>query len=146
MSKFIVVSECAIEYKNKFLIIKRPKAAHAGGLLSFPGGKFEVTDADNSTDAVKSGVRREVLEEVGIDLLDPIHYIRTNYFLSDSGEPVVIIIYHCKLEKTPIIVTPSPREVAEYYWLSNEEIKEKDNCPHWLKNYLESIKPSAEGQ
>ena len=44
MNKFIVNVECAIRFKNKFLIIKRPEKSHAGGLLSFPGGKFEIID------------------------------------------------------------------------------------------------------
>jgi 8-oxo-dGTP pyrophosphatase MutT (NUDIX family) len=140
MHNYIVATECAIEHEGKFLIIKRPAGGHAGGLLSFPGGKFEASDADNSDDAIKSAVKREVLEEVGIDLIDPIHYVRTNHFLSGSGQGVIDIIYHCKLEKTSKTVTPSPREVAEYYWLTYEELISKDNCPDWLKNYMQNIK------
>jgi 8-oxo-dGTP diphosphatase len=136
MTRFIVASECAIEHENKFLIIKRPKGASAEGLLSFPGGKFEISDAINSKDAVKSGVKREVLEEVGIDLIDPINYIRTNYFVGEAGEPVIIIIYHCKLSKTSTSVIPSPSEVEEYFWLSCSDIVAKNNCPPWLKDYL----------
>jgi isopentenyldiphosphate isomerase len=81
-----------------------------------------------------------VLEEVGIDLIDPIHYVRTNHFLSGSGQGVIDIIYHCKLDQTSTTVTPSPREVAEYYWLTYEELISKDNCPDWLKNYMQTIK------
>ncbi len=43
MTKFIAVVECAIEYQGKFMIIERPQGGHAEGLLSFPGGKVEVT-------------------------------------------------------------------------------------------------------
>lgn len=28
-----IVVECAVEYESKFLIIRRPKGKHAGGLL-----------------------------------------------------------------------------------------------------------------
>lgn len=78
MHNYIVATECAIEYEGKFLIIERPKGGHAGGLLSFPGGKLETNDANNSDDVAKSAVRREIFEEVGLDLVDPINYVRTN--------------------------------------------------------------------
>lgn len=137
---FIVATECAIEHDGKFLIIKRPQGVHASGLLSFPGGKFEASDAIGNEDAAKQAVKREVLEEVGLDLIDPINYVRTSCFPDDkNGKQVLDIIYHCKLEKTKIKVTPSKREVPEYYWLTHEEIINKPNCPTWLKSYMKSI-------
>ncbi len=44
MQKIVVVVECAIEHKGKFLLIKRPNEGHAGGLLAFPGGKVDFAD------------------------------------------------------------------------------------------------------
>lgn len=72
MKGFIVATECAIEYQNKFLIIKRPQGVHAEGLLAFPGGKFELSDRESAGDVVKQAIKREVFEEVGLRLIDPI--------------------------------------------------------------------------
>jgi len=144
MHDFIVATECAIEHDGKFLIIKRPEGVHAGGLLSFPGGKFEVSDAIGNDDAAKQAVRREVLEEVGLDLIDPINYVRTSCFPDEKNNKQVLdIIYHCRLEKTNIAVIPSSREVSEYYWLSYEEIINAPNCPDWLKSYMQFIVRTA---
>lgn len=41
---YLKVVEVAIEHDSKFLIIKRPEGSHAGGLLSFPGGKVKEID------------------------------------------------------------------------------------------------------
>ena len=48
MHNYIVATECAIEHDGKFLIIKRPATGHAGGLLSFPGGKFEASEPNKA--------------------------------------------------------------------------------------------------
>ena len=137
--KFVVNTECAIEHDEKFLIIKRPIEKHAGGLLSFPGGKFEATDACN-TDVLKSAVKREVREEVGLELLDSIHYI-TSAFFEDTMHKVGVIntVFYCKLEKTLVNVVPSTREVPEYYWLTPVEILSHNSSPKWLVSYIEAI-------
>lgn len=141
MTKFILVTECAIEHKNKFLIIKRPSGVHASGLLSFPGGKFEIFDATHEdSDVIKEAIKREVLEEVGLELVDSIHYITSSYFIDDkTQEHIIDIIYYCKLKETTVNIQASKREVPEYYWLTYEEIISKYNCPVWLKNYMRKV-------
>ena len=143
-TKFVVVVECAIEYKNKYLIIKRPMGTHAEGLLSFPGGKFEVSDALNNPDALQQAAKREVFEEVGLDIRDPMRYVTSSCFVdSKTGESVVDIIFHCQLDKTKVELKISEREVAECFWLSFEEIISKDNCPEWLVGYLREVQESS---
>lgn len=137
MNKFIVITECAIEYHNKFLIIKRPKGVHAEGLLAFPGGKVEIYD--NAEDICKNAIKREVLEEVGLDLIDDINYITTSYFQDDKGHSLIDIIYYCKLNKTLPNIKASPREVPEYYWLTYDEIINSPNCPEWMLRYMQKI-------
>jgi len=110
-------------------------------LLSFPGGKFESIDTDTDEDVIKTAVKREVLEEVGLDLIDPVKYVTSSFFQdTKTNQNVVNVVYYCKLEKTKVEVKANPREVPEYYWLTVDEILEKENCPPWLIKYLKGIK------
>ncbi|MCC2646935.1 MAG: hypothetical protein K0R02_1000 [Rickettsiaceae bacterium] len=142
MKQYLVVVECAIEYKGKFLIIKRPQGTHAGGQFSFPGGKVEELDEADNFDMLKSAVKREIFEEVGLKLIDPIKYITSSYFASSIGVQIIDNIFYCKVEQTAPKIIPSEREVAEYHWLSIDEINAAENSPDWLKKYIEMIKES----
>ena len=100
MKLYLKVVEVAIEHDEKFLIIKRPEGKHAGGLLSFPGGKVEEIDEQNEWDILRFAAKREILEEVGLDLKDDLKYIISNYFVDSIGSHVIDTIFHCKIEKT----------------------------------------------
>lgn len=142
--KYMVVVECAIEHNGKFLIIKRPMGTHAEGLLSFPGGKFENADGLNSPDALVQAAKREVFEEVGLEILDPLHYVTSSFFTdSKTGENIVDTIFHCKLDKSKVELKISEREVVEYYWLTLDEVQSKENCPEWLVTYLMEVQNSS---
>ena len=139
--KHVVIVECALEHDGRFLVIKRPDNKEAGGLLAFPGGKVELEDhkKDDSSDVMLNAVKREIFEEVGINLLDPIRYVVSNHFTSVNGAECLILVFHCVLNKTTPTTTPSAREVPEYYWLTSEEINQAPNAPAWLKGYLSNI-------
>lgn len=135
---YVVIVECALELNGRFLIIKRPDDKEAGGLLAFPGGKVELADQNNngSRDIMFNAVKREIFEEVGINILDPVRYVVSNHFKSIKGSECLILVFHCVLDKTNPTVNPSAREVSEYYWLTSEEINRAPNSPGWLKDYL----------
>ncbi|MDP3641252.1 MAG: NUDIX domain-containing protein, partial [Alphaproteobacteria bacterium] len=99
---YVVIVECALELNGRFLIIKRPDDKEAGGLLAFPGGKVELEDhnTDGSRDIILNAVKREIFEEVGIKLLDPIQYVVSNHFKSVNGSECLIMVFHCILNKT----------------------------------------------
>jgi 8-oxo-dGTP diphosphatase len=141
MLKYIVIAECALELDGRFLIIKRPQNKEGGGLLAFPGGKVETEDQKSIQfhDVLLHTVKREVFEEVGINLLDPIQYISSNHFTSINGSECLILIFHSVLSKTTAIVNPSEREVPEYYWMTPDEINQAPNAPIWLKKYIKDI-------
>jgi len=140
MKLYLKVVEVAIEHDEKFLIIKRPEGKHAGGLLAFPGGKVEEIDEQNEWDILRLAAKREILEEVGLDLKDDLRYIISNYFVGSIGAHVIDTIFHCKIEKTDLAINASAREVPEYYWLTEEEINQAHNAPEWLKKYVQYIR------
>lgn len=139
MSHFLSIVECAIEHEGRYLIIKRPDGVHAGGLLAFPGGKVDYEDGDDNQDVLLRAALREVKEEVGLDLIDPVHYAASSYFNDSHGEHVLDIIFYCRLDQTTIDVIPSEKEVPEYFWLTADEINAHPLAPEWLKRYLSII-------
>lgn len=143
MEKFLVVVECAIEFQDKFLFIKRPKGVQAEGLLAFPGGKVEYSDGGDNRDILIQAVKREVLEEVGLDLIDPIQFLTSSYFIDSYNIPVLDVIFHCKIKSHSVEVVPSLREVPEYYWLSLSEVLNHEDTPVWLKHYVTYLTPDC---
>ena len=137
---FLLGTECIIEYQNNFLIIKRPEGKLGAGLLAFPGGTVEVKDGADQQDVLRTAVKREVLEEVGIDLKDPVDYLTSSYFVDGKGRPIVHTLFYCKLVKTSSHVTPLFAEVPEHYWMTQEEVNQAPNAPGWIKGYLALVR------
>ena len=115
MHHYLKVVECAIEYNSKFLVIQIPPGKHIAGQLSFPGRKVDQSDHKNQYDVLRSAAKREIFEEVGLSLIDPLKYITSQYFLTDfDRSQAMLTLFHCKIEKTDLRITPSPREVDDY--------------------------------
>lgn len=136
MKLYLPVVECAIEHNQKFLVIEHPSGKYSEGLLSFPGGKIDAEDEAYTTDILRASVKREVFEEVGLILEDDIDYVFSSYFVGKNNTPILNSTFYCKLIKSDPTVTISPKEVANYLWLSPEEILSKANSSEWLKSYL----------
>ena len=96
---YLNVVQVAIEHDGKFLIIKRPAGKHAGGLLDFPGGKMEAIDEKNEWDILRFAAKREILEEVGLELEDDLKYIVSNHFIDSHPAHVIDTWFHCKIKK-----------------------------------------------
>lgn len=130
--------EVAIQHANTFLVIQRPQGVNAGGLLAFPGGKVDENDEHHEWDMLRHAAKREVREEVGLDLKDDLHYATSTYFTINDDKPLHVIctLFHCVLDKTDMAVCPSPREVAAYSWLTVDAINQAHNAPPWLKKDL----------
>lgn len=137
MNKFVTIVEIALESDGKFLVIRRPQGVHAGGMLAFPGGGVEVGDGPEGEDVLQNAARREVLEEVGLDLKDPLRYATSGHFVDSYGNHVIGTVFHCKLKHTRVEVKPSPREVPEFHWMTPAEILAGE-APVWLKRYLKA--------
>jgi 8-oxo-dGTP pyrophosphatase MutT (NUDIX family) len=144
MEKFLVVVECAIKCNDKFLFIKRPHGVHAGGFLAFPGGKVEYKDGGENVDILEQAVKREVLEEVGLNLTDPIHFVTSTYFVDSSQEHVLDTIFYCNIQNTIPEIVPSIQEVPQYYWLTTSEALSHIDTPIWLKHSLSCVEKKME--
>lgn len=94
---FIVNAEGAIREHDKWIIIERSnKEEHAGGLLSLVGGKVETID--HSSNVLENTWRREIFEEIGIQIKRKMKYICSTSFVTESGINVVDIVFLCEHE------------------------------------------------
>ncbi|MGX9134159.1 NUDIX hydrolase [Rummeliibacillus sp. JY-2-4R] len=116
------------------MIERSKKEEHAGGLLSLVGGKVDIEG--DSSDILERTVKREILEEVGVNVKDRIHYVHSTSFLTDKGENVVDIVFLSEYESREVF-SKSTDEVEVVLWLTTEEILSHPNSPIYLK---ESIK------
>ena len=125
---FIVNVEGAVEKDGRYLMIVRgANVSHAPGALSFPGGKVEA--ADGPDDALESTLRREIREEVGVEVEDEMRYVESRRFDTDDGKRVVDVTFLCRYRSG----TPSadPAEVEEVRWMTPGQILRE--APPWLR-------------
>lgn len=134
---YIVNVEAAIYKNDKWLIIKRSeKEEHAPGTLSMVGGKVETRIVEN--DVLEETLKREIMEEVGIQVSEKLHYVESKSFISDKGQVVIDIIFLCKYQSgEPKCM--SADEVSGVYWMSCSEILGSKNTPMWLKESIEKV-------
>ncbi len=139
MNKFFIVNvEAAIYKHDKWLIIKRSEnEENAPGTLSLVGGKVELKE--NTTDVINNilgkTLKREILEEVGIEVDDKMIYLESKYFMSDTNEPVVDVVFLCKY-MSGIAICNDKDEVGEVYWKTIEDILNDKDAPEYLKDSL----------
>jgi 8-oxo-dGTP diphosphatase len=71
MKRVHVMAAVLADKSGKVLIAQRPRDKHQGGLWEFPGGKLEVDEER------WQGLRRELQEEIGIDII--------------RGQPLIVV-------------------------------------------------------
>ena len=82
MSEKYIVHVAVAVIKNsdgQYFIAQRPQDSHQGGLWEFPGGKIE------SNESVLEALERELLEEVGITLVQASPLIQIHHDYSDKS-------------------------------------------------------------
>jgi len=79
MKQILVAAAAILNPQGQLLIAKRSDDKHQGGLWEFPGGKVEVDES------VETALKRELLEEIGIDTLQCEPLIRIEHDYSDKS-------------------------------------------------------------
>ncbi|WP_026560636.1 NUDIX domain-containing protein [Bacillus sp. J37] len=127
---FIVNVEGAIYRDEKWLLVRRSeKEEHEGGSLSLVGGKCEIEG--NSRDILERTLRREIFEEVGIEVTVGC-YVNSSSFVTASGVNVIDIVFLCQ-HKSGEPYAKSTEEVNDVIWLTTSEILADTDLPYYLK-------------
>jgi 8-oxo-dGTP diphosphatase len=124
---YIVNVEGAIVKDGQYLMVVRGEQEYAPGGLNFPGGKVEgVTSLD---DVLEETLRREIAEEVGLEVHDEMAYLRSSAFVAE-GDPVVDVVFLCR-HKAGTAFAADPDEVAAVRWMTAAEVIAHPEMPPW---------------
>lgn len=130
---FIVNVEGAIYKNEKWLLVKRSdKEEHAGGTMSLVGGK--VDKGGTSTDILERTLKREIAEEVGVEVTN-LRYVNSSSFITDSGVHVVDIVFLCE-HQSGEAYAKSPDEVTDVVWMNTSQILKNSTLPPYLKENI----------
>ncbi len=133
--KYIVNVEGAIVRGDQYLMIIRGQGeAHAGGALSFVGGKVETIE--NATDVLEETLRREIMEEVGIHVSE-MSYVQSSHFIA-GDDRVVDIVFLCRCEAGEPRIADL-QEVESILWLTAAEVQEHSLCPSWTLAAMQRV-------
>ena len=140
---FVVNVEVFLHRDGRWLLIKRgAEEKHAPGSLAGVGGKAEVTDPADVPNILEATARREVAEEIGVDISGvTLTYVESGYFTSDDGDPVINITFAGPLPADARPFAASPEEVAGIVWLTAAEAEADPACPPWTLRALRRAEP-----
>jgi len=117
--------------EGKYLIAKRAKWEKAfPGKWTVPGGKLKVLDyvlkkkdtSEHWYNVLEDLVKREVMEEVGLEMIN-IGYVTSLVYMRDDKIPSLIISLYGEPENGKVHLS---KELTEYKWVTLEEAKGYD--------------------
>lgn len=104
------VAAAVIEYRGRYLITCREAGVHLAGYWEFPGGKRE------KDETFEACARREVFEEVGIEITAPKPLTVTHYDYPDKS--VELHFFTCSLSRGE----PLRLGCADFRWVRPDEL------------------------
>jgi 8-oxo-dGTP diphosphatase len=130
---YIVNVEGAILKDGRYLMVVRGDGEYAPGGLNLPGGKVE--EVRHPDDVLEETLRREIIEEVGLEIHREMAYVRSSAFVAE-GSPVVDVVFLCRW-RSGEAVAADPAEVAAVRWMTLAEIVAHPEIPPWTRLALE---------
>ena len=139
------------ESDKRCLILKRHEREKAHpGKYAVPGGKLEWEDLPiekptringdilDYEDSVEELLKREVLEEAGIEIENEFTYINSVAFIRADEIPVILVKFAAKYKSGEVV--PERGGFTDYSWVNEEEVKNYD-C---IKGVHEEVKKTIE--
>jgi len=114
--------------KDKFLVLKRHMNEIAyPGKWAFPGGKAE------KGETVLETLKREVLEEAGLEIEDYKKYLRDFTFIRPDNKNVIGLCFEVIARSEDVRI---PDDFEDYKWIKPEELSDLD--------YIEGMEKEVE--
>ena len=133
--RYIVNVEGLVLREGRYLMATRsPDEDHAPGGLAPPGGKVEGVGA--ADDILEDTLRREIREEVGLEVHDEMVYLESKSFVTDDGDPVVDVVFLCRY-RSGTAAALDPAELIAVRWMTADEMRADAQVPPWTRRSLE---------
>ncbi len=122
-------------------------------MFVLPGGKVERFDENeseivrelnkdhheyNDNDVLLNTLRRELYEELKLNLPREIDYFSSSFYMKPEGgqeESVIDVVFYTQLRERPELVVDG-KEVTSYTWMNQKEILASPQVHDWLKKAL----------
>lgn len=131
----IVLAKGWVEKDGKFLMAKRgEEELHKPGTWSLPGGKVERDVGEENI--LQKTLKKEIEEEVGVEITDEIELIYNNTFERIDGAHVVnltFLCHHKSGEAKPL------EDTAQVKWFSIEELRNFEDLEPFFKREVEKL-------
>jgi 8-oxo-dGTP diphosphatase len=132
-SEVYAVTVCVLIHRgNSFLLVVRsPSVAYAPNMIGMIGGHVDVISPERNV--LEAAARREVAEEVGLDLSGvPLTYLESEFFITDSGERQITVTFAATAPSDDEPYVSAPDELVEVGWWTPDDLEADPRCPPWL--------------
>jgi 8-oxo-dGTP diphosphatase len=117
------------------LIVRAPKVSYAPNMIGMIGGHVDLIRP--LADVLEETARREVAEEVGVDLSEmSLRYLESEFFITDGGERQITVTF---TTQAPPDIEPhvnAPDELVEVGWWTLDDLEADPRCPPWLPGLI----------
>jgi mutator protein MutT len=101
--------------EGKILLVQYPEGDRAAGKWDLPGGRL------NMGETTKEGLKREVKEEIGVDI-EIVGILGTGLSLVSHELKLFVVVHQCKLVDPTAALTPEPGEIGRLEWRDKKDI------------------------
>lgn len=113
------------------LVVRAPSVAYAPNMIGMIGGHVDLTHP--VADVLEMTARREVVEEVGLDLAGvPLTYLESEFFVTDGGERQITVTFTAAAPPEGEPFVNAPDELTEVGWWTLDDLEADPRCPPWL--------------
>ncbi len=127
----VVAVTAIIRKENKYLLARRSKNDdQSPGEWSIPGGKVE---KGIKLRPLEETLKKEVMEEVGVEIKDEIKLIYNDSFIRSSGDHVIMLTFLCDWKSGEARPLEDQEEVV---WLTKDEIFTMKDIPSYVKERM----------
>jgi 8-oxo-dGTP diphosphatase len=121
--------------EGKYLVTRRSLTKKAfPGMWTVPGGGINIDDYVNTTPTTSAGqwynvvemtLRREIKEEVNVEIEKP-EYLLDLTFIRPDSVPVLVLSYMCKYASGEVKIDGDAADTIDAKWATLEELKSYD--------------------